>query len=255
MRNDRYINENWDELSHKISWKELMFRINALRNSKSDEAEKLMHKLLDCSPEERCCSLACPICLSIDRKKFTKSVKELLSKSPNKSFITYVPYPILSSDIKIYDINIKYVKDKFRCYLKNSNITSCVVGCVEIDYDFETQMWVPHIHAISEDIPKSNFEDMRKKINAKHLSARLEAKALPLNRKDIYCLNGLCNYIYKFMWQNKPKKIDRGKKVKKNRLSYDLFIEHLVFIDKLTMRDLEFRFRVRRNKDGLTKIP
>ncbi|MGK4474415.1 hypothetical protein [Aeromonas molluscorum] len=255
MRKDRYFNENWDELSHKISWRELMLRINVLRHSKNIEATHLMHRLLNCSPDERCGSLACPICISIDRKKFTKSVMELLSKSPNKSFITYVPYPILSSDIRIYDINIKYVKDKFRCYLKNSNITSCVVGCVEIDYDFETKRWVPHIHVISEDIPISNLKDMRKKINTKHLSARLEAKAIPLNIKGIYCLKGLCNYIYKFMWQNKPKKSNRNYKVKKNRLSYDLFIDHLVFIDRLTMRDLEFRFRVRRNKDGLTKIP
>lgn len=47
MRNDRYLNENWDELSHRLSWKELMFRINALRSSNSIEAKQLMHKLLN----------------------------------------------------------------------------------------------------------------------------------------------------------------------------------------------------------------
>lgn len=255
MRNDRYINENWDELSHKISWKELMFRINALRNSKSDGAEKLMHKLLDCSPEERCCSLACPICISIDREEYTRSIVELFADSPNTLFVTYIPYPILSSDKRIYDINFKFVKDKFRCYLKNSNITSCAVGCLEVDYDYETGMWIPHIHVISEQISKSKFKHMRGKINKKHIPARTDAKGRPLLKKKIYNLRKLCNYVYKFMWQNKPKKNNRNLMIDKTRIPHDLFIEYLVCIDGLTMQDLEFRYRLRRNKNGLYKIP
>ena len=57
------------------------------------------------------------------------------------------------------------------------------------------------------------------------------------------------------MWQNKPKKNNRNVMKDKTRIPHDLFIEYLVFIDGLTMQDLEFRYWLRRNKNGLHKIP
>lgn len=255
MRNERYINEHWDELSHRIEWKELMFRIHALQRSTHIDAKKLMGKLLCCSPEERCGSLACPICIMFDRKEFTSSVVELFSKSKNKSFLTYIPYTILSPEKKVYELDLKFVKNKFRCYLKDSKITSPAVGCVEVDYDFNTGMWIPHIHLIIDTIPLSKFEKMQRTINKRHIPARIEAKARPLVRKKIYNLEGLCDYIYKFMWQHKPENKNRNFKIKKRRIPHDLFIEHLMYIDTLCMRDLEFRYGLTRNKSGLNKLP
>ena len=96
---------------------------------------------------------------------------------------------------------------------------------------------------------------MRGKINKKHIPARTEAKGRPLLKKKIYNLRKLCNYVYKFMWQNKPKKNNRDLMIDKTRIPHDLFIEYLVCIDGLTMQELEFRYRLRRNKNGLYKIP
>lgn len=255
MRNESYVNEHWDELSHRVEWKELMFRINTLRRSTHIEAKLLMAKLLCCSPEERCGSLACPLCIEIDRQEFTSSVVELFSKYKNKSFLTYIPYTVISSDKNLYDLELNFIKDKFRCYLKNSKISSPAVGCVEVDYDVNTNTWIPHIHVIIGLIPPKNFTHMRIAINKKHIPARVEATARPLVRKHIYNLENLCDYVYKFMWQRKPETKNRSIKINKTRMPFELFVEHLIYIDKLCMRNLEFRYGVRRDKNGLQIIP
>lgn len=234
---------------------ELQFRIQALSKEHGKKYRLLYDKLSNCSSEQRCSSSACPVCVLEDRKEYIRSAQSLFNDTDELDFITYIPYPLFSTTQKLKDIDIAHIKDKFRCYLKNSNITNFAIGCIEIDFDIESGVWMPHIHCISIRITPEQELLLRKSINRKHLKTRLGIKNRPLNIKPINDLDKVLRYTYKFMWQAKPSNEDRRVKRRKVRLPHDLFVEHLIVLDELDIRKLEFRYRLRRNKNGLSIFP
>lgn len=228
------------------------FRVNILAQQNNKELRRLYLKLTSCTPEYPCSSLACPICVQEKRKDFINTAMLLFEDKEELDFITYIPYPLISKQLKIKDIDIDKIKDKFRCYLKNANIKKFAIGCIEFDYDIAYETWVPHVHCIMEKIDKQEKINLREKINKKHLKTRMARKNRPLVVVPVDNLHGLVRYIYKFMWLAKPPKKSSKSRKKKIRLRRDLFLEHLMYIDKLSMQHLEFRYQLRRNKKGLS---
>ena len=151
-------------------------------------------------------------------------------------------------------IDIPLMKDKLRCYLKNNGIEQVAIGCVEMDYDLNSSSWVPHIHFITKAIDKNKLNTLREKININHLKTRDGVKNRPLHVKKIDFFISLVAYIYKFMWQAKLIKKNRCFKQRKVRLADDVAIYSYLLLDQYSMKDMEFRYGLRRNKKDLSFI-
>ena len=216
-------------------------------------ATKLAIKLANCTEDEPCNSLACPKCVRLQRLHFIETtVNALWEIQDELVFVTYIPYQQELNNTNPALIDIPSIKDKFRCYLKNTGIEQIAIGCVEMDYDLNSSSWVPHIHFLTKEIDKNKLKTLRGKINTNHLKTREGVKNRPLHVKKIDFFISLIAYIYKFMWQAKLIKKNRGFKQKKVRLADDTAIYSYLLLDQYSMKDMEFRYGVRRNKNGLS---
>lgn len=121
-----------------------------------------------------------------------------------------------------------------------------------MDYDMNRSSWIPHIHFITKTIDKAKLKKLRGMININHLRTRDGVKNRPLYIQDIYDLIGAIAYMYKVMWQAKSKKLNTKTKLHKSRLKDDLTVYSLLMLDGYSMNDMEFRYGVRRNKNGLS---
>ena len=136
--------------------KEAKFRIHVLDGSTKEEDVILADKLRFCSDEHWCDSPACPICFR-EMRKFFFSWVSFLSEHFEHTNIVTVLHPsklIPGSDLELS--NAKSLGSLLRQRLNRTvgDQDVYMIGCLEIDYHLEQDIWLPHYHfaVFSDDI-------------------------------------------------------------------------------------------------------
>lgn len=234
---------------------ESLQRQKTLKEYDTKESMLLFYKLNSCIEDEPCNSPACPVCVRRNRIKYIESCMDFVDIF-NWKLLTIINYGDVCQGKDILDLNIKKLGDQLRYILSEEPEIKMAIGCFEIEFNQESESWIPHFHLLI----KTNDESLKKLRSLIRKSSKLTIEPgdvkikRPVRVDDIYDLLPLIAYIYKIMWRKKPYYEGmQSSNPRKVRIRGELGVYALLMLDSLTFKSLELRYGITRNKDGLKK--
>jgi hypothetical protein len=88
-------------------------------------------------------------------------------------------------------------------------------------------------------------------VNINNSGYRAGIRMKPFDSRLVYDIHGLVPYMNKFMIQAKIAKSTPGSRPRKVRLPEKQFVYSLIWLHQFKFKDLEFRYKVTRSKNGL----
>lgn len=231
--------------TYKQCLNEQKVRIRDLENFGKFGSPELAEWLRSCEKNRPCGSAACRFCASRLRQTLFRSIStdsELQSVPACMVTIIYYQDAFTTKDLKLWTPNT--VHTRLRQQLHRIGLKCPVIGTIELDFQSDIQLWMPHYHllvfATSEEI-----EPMRGSLLKKNKLPALEGRILrPLVVKRITTLDSAITYQFKFIWEDRRRfKVELKDRTKKYRLPRELHAKLLLTVDRLGFDSLVFSSR------------
>lgn len=231
---------------------EAYIRISSLRQSKLPNRVGVRTALEHCYEDEPCNSPACPMCVSRNRLQLIESVLRLCFYA--KPFFYFITIVYFSDELRCDNpkaVNPQTLMNRLRKQLTKAGFTRPVIGTFELDYDLRTHTWIPHFHLIADGVTLDQIERLKELVKVNNSGDRMGVRMKPFDSRLVYDIHGLVPYMNKFMIQAKIAKSTPESRPRKVRLPEKQFVYSLIWLHQFKFKDLEFRYKVTRSKNGL----
>ena len=198
---------NPDFWPRRKSLQEKRGRIELLLDEPGVANRKIARMLKKCRRNRRCKSPSCPICARRFQNDFFKAIRKCMrGRLWGHSSITLMLCRYWKPKGQLNEISLVTIRNTLRTQFlrlfSKENIK--VVGCVEVNFNKETQMWEVHTHIIAIGSNKKVTEKLKKYYEGRTESGagiryvkEIEPKLLDVAR--------LSSYIVKFTTYNRKK--------------------------------------------------
>lgn len=231
---------------------ESLERQRILKEYKSKESMSLFYKLNACTDDTPCNSPACPVCVRRNRLTYIGSCIDFGINLFEWKFLTIINYNDICQGNDILNLDIKKLSDQLRYVLSEEPEIEMAIGCFEIEFNQESNSWIPHFHLLIKTRNKSlkKLRSLIKKSTKLKINQEEIKVKRPVRVDNIYDMYSLIAYIYKIMWRKKPyyEGMDSSNP-HRIRIRGELGVYSLLMLDSLTFKKLELRYGITHRLD------
>jgi hypothetical protein len=210
----------------------------------------LRRKITSCSPEDRCGSLACAFCKTVNQIGLVEEMYTALSGIPLLHVTIINPRDFISGE-KLATFEPQRLLNRLNkmveLLMKERKITG--YACVEVVYRKDVNRFVPHIHMILKNCPKEVFD---KHISSYRKQYKSYCSEMGINMRCVHSEHEkpsyerirLLGYLCKFSTQAKAGWISKSG-FRPNRPDHNA---HMLFLDKTPLSSVFQGIGLRRSK-------
>ena len=241
--------------TYKQRLNEQKVRIRDLDNFGKFGSPELAERLRSCEKNWPCGSAACRYCASRLRQALFRSIStdsELQSVPACMVTIVYYQDAFATKDLKLWTPNTLHTR--LRQQLHRIGLKCPVIGAIELDFQSDIELWMPHYHLLVF-ATKKEIEPMRGSLLKKNKLPALEGRILrPFYSKRITTMDDAALYPFKFMWVDRRRfKVELKDDTKKYRLPRELHTKLLLTVDRLGFDSLMFSSRSTQLHESIRK--
>ncbi|MBF0612982.1 MAG: hypothetical protein HQL55_17825 [Magnetococcales bacterium] len=164
MRENFYLFADEEELQRESS-----VRQKCLYGSTDTRDHDLADKLHYCNKlgsggnRKPCGSPACPHCVERYKKWIMEEAKVVFVEDAGLLFVTVLLLNRRMTDEEVMKFDPKQMHNSFGKQLRRAGIRGPFLGCLEMDYNMESESWLPHYHLVMMGSDAKQIEVLRKR--------------------------------------------------------------------------------------------
>ena len=248
---ESWITSNLPEFEPKWNMEsESEIRQKHLLKSKNIQHSRLAAILNECSNDEPCGNVSCPVCYSEYRKRIIYETIISIKNKDDYCIVTLIFYSDAMTDSEVTKDNLLRIKNNLYQQLYRIGFSDSIIGGFEFDFHTDIGKWMPHFHLL---VKKDNekIELLRKYMNRKsNLNSRPEVKDKPMMVQDLEDPPEQISYLFKFYAKEiRPYINNRGERNTKDyRLTNERHCLYLYIRSILNYSGLIFTYGERKCK-------